>query len=82
MRKKGSFLAAFFLTGICQRIGLGGDLQVVVGDVSVDLRGVQVVVSQHLLEGAHVHAVLQHQRGRRVAELVGGVLAGVQTGGE
>ena len=40
-----------------------------------------MVVAQHLLEGTHIHAVLEHQGGRRVAQLVGGVLGAVQAGG-
>ena len=49
--------------------------------MGVDLGGVQVVMAQHLLEGAHIHAVLQHQGGGGVAQLVGGVLRAVQSGG-
>ena len=37
-----------------------------------------MLMSQKLLQGAHVHAVLQHQRGGGVPQLVGGILAGVQ----
>jgi len=42
--------------------------------VGVDLRGIQVVVAQHLLDRPDVHAVLQHQRGGGVPQLVGAVL--------
>ena len=40
-----------------------------------------MVVAQHLLKGAHVHAVLEHQGCRGMAQLVGGVLCAVQSGG-
>ena len=42
--------------------------------MGVDFRGVQMVVAQHLLDGPDVHAVLQHQRGGGVPQLVGAVL--------
>ena len=35
-------------------------------------------MAQHLLEGAHVHAVLEHEGGRRVPQLVAGVEGGIQ----
>ena len=38
-------------------------------------------MAQHLLKGAYIHAVLQHQGGGGVAQLVGGVLGAVQPGG-
>lgn len=48
--------------------------------MGIDLSGVQVFVAQNLLEGADVHAVLEHERGGSVAELVWGVLGAVQSG--
>ena len=36
-------------------------------------------MAQHLLQGPHVHAVLQHQGGGGVAQLVAGVEGRVQT---
>ena len=43
----------------------------------VDLSGIQVIVPQNFLHGPDIHAVLQHQRGGGVPQLVGGVLTGV-----
>ena len=54
-----------------QRIGFGRHPQGVIVHVGVDLRGIQVVMAQDLLDRPHVHAVLQHQRGGGVAQLVG-----------
>ena len=45
--------------------------------MGVDLGGVQVVMAQDLLNGPDIHAVLQHQRGGGVPQLVGGILTGV-----
>ena len=53
-----------------QRVGLGGNAELGVVNVRVYLRRVQVLVAQDLLQGAHVHAVLQHERRRRVPQLV------------
>ena len=49
--------------------------------MGVNLGGVQMIVSQDLLERADVHAVLQHQRRGGVAQLMGGILGAVQTCG-
>ena len=49
--------------------------------MGVDFRGVQVLVPQDLLHRLHVHAVLQHQRGGGMAQLVAGILLAVQSGG-
>ena len=48
-------------------IGLCGDLLVRVFDVGVDLRRVQVFVSQNFLQRFQIDAVGQHQCCRRVA---------------
>ena len=64
-----------------QRVRSGGGAQVLVVHMGVNLGGVQVIVTQYLLEGAHIHAVLQHQGSGGVAQLVGGVLGAVQSGG-
>ena len=47
----------------------------------INFCGIQVLVTQNLLYSLHVHAVLQHQRGRRVTQLVAGVFIAVQSGG-
>ena len=46
--------------------------------MGVYFRGIQVLVAQDLLHRPHVHAVLQHQGGGGVAQLVGGILGAVQ----
>ena len=61
-------------------IGLSGGTEILVVHVGIDLSRVQVLVAQHLLESTHIHAVLQHQGGGGVAQLVGGVLGAVQPG--
>ena len=51
--------------------------------MGINLRGIQVVMPQNLLNRPDVYAVLQHQRGGCVAELMGGVFALVDArGGE
>ena len=50
-----------------QRICLRGDTQGFIINMGVDLRGIQVVMSQNLLDRPDVHAVLQHQGRCRVA---------------
>ena len=49
--------------------------------MGVDLGGIQVLMAQNFLKGAHIHAVLQHQRGGGMAQLVGGIFAAVQPRG-
>ena len=61
-------------------IGLCGDLQLGIFDVGVNLRRVQVLMTEHLLHRSEVHAVCDHQRGSGVAQLVRGVLLRVQSG--
>ena len=39
-----------------------------------------MIVAQNLLHGAHIHAILQHQRGGGVAQLVGGIFRRVDAG--
>ena len=63
-----------------QRICLRGDTQGFIINMGVDLRGIQVVMSQNLLDRPDIHAVLQHQRCRRVPQLMRRILGGVQTG--
>ena len=48
--------------------------------MGVDFGGIQVVMAQDLLDCPHIHTVLQHQRGSRVPQLVGGILGTVDTG--
>ena len=51
--------------------------------MGINLRGIQVVMPQNLLDRPDIDTVLQHQRGGRVAELMGGVFALVDAcGGE
>lgn len=69
-----------FLFELGEGIGLGGDLLVRVFNVCVDLRSVQILVPEHLLQRLQVDAVGKHQRRRRVAELVRGKLCCVQPG--
>ena len=47
----------------------------------VDLGRIEMLMAEHLLHGFDVHAVLQHQRRRRVAQLVRGVFRGVEPRG-
>ena len=60
--------------GIC----LGGDFQLGAFNVRVDLRGVEIFVSEHLLQRFQINAVRKHQRRRRVAQLVRGELRSIQ----
>ena len=53
-----------------QGIRGGGSTQLCGVDVCVDLRRVQILVAQNLLQGSNVHTVLQHERGSRVPQLV------------
>ena len=46
----------------------------------VDLRRIKVLMAQNLLHGLDVHAALQHQRRRCVAQLVRGILRRVEPG--
>ena len=46
--------------------------------MGIDLGGVQVLVSQHLLKRPYIHAVLQHQSGSGVPELMTGIEGCVQ----
>ena len=56
---------------IRQRILLHGILHVLVADMGIDLRGVQLLVSEDVLEHADIHlAALVHQCRCGVAELV------------
>ena len=50
--------------------------------MGIDLGRVQMVVTQDLLESPDIYAVLQHQGGGGVPELVGGILGAVQPGGQ
>lgn len=36
-------------------------------------------MTEHLLQRAHIHTVLQHECGRRMPQFVRGVLAGIQS---
>ena len=50
--------------------------------MGVDLRRVQMLMAQDLLDGFDVHAVGDHQGRRRVPQLVGGILAWIQSGSQ
>ena len=64
----------FLLLLLGQRIGFHRRLQLFVGDMGVNLRGVELFMAEDVLERAHVDiALVIHQRGRRVAQLVRGV---------
>ena len=64
-----------------QGIGPGRSAQILIVYMGIDLGGLQIIIKQHLLKGAHVHAVLEHQGCRGMAQLVGGVLCAVQSCG-
>ena len=66
--------------GELDRVLGGGAVKGFIINMGVDLRGIQVVMSQNLLDRPDVHAVLQHQRCRRVPQLMRRILGGVQTG--
>lgn len=63
-----------------ERICFCCNAQVLVIYVRIDLGGVQVVVAQHFLECAYIHAVLQHQSCGGMAQFVGRILGWIQTG--
>ena len=57
----------------CCRMGCGMNLlQRSDGDLGIDLRGLQVLMSEHLLDEADVGSALVHQRRHRVAEQMAG----------
>ena len=75
------YLFIGFLRGkFAERIGLRRNAQLGIIHMRIDLCGVQIFMAQKLLQGTHVHTVREHQRCRRVAQLVCGILVGVQTG--
>ena len=47
--------------------------------MSVNLCGIQVIMSQNLLQRPDIHAVLQHQRGRSMPQLMGRILTAIQS---
>ena len=47
--------------------------------MGIDLGGIQMFMPQDLLYGFYIHTVLQHQCGRRVTQLMAGVLGSVQS---
>ena len=47
-------------TDFCKGIGLGRRAQIFAVHVGINLGGIQILVAQHLLECAHIHAILQH----------------------
>ena len=47
--------------------------------MGINLSGIQMLMTQNFLKGSHIYTVLQHQCGGGVAQLVGGIQAGVQT---
>ena len=76
-----AYFGLFFFENMGNRVCLGGDLQLGVFNVGVDLRRVQVLVPEDVLHRLDVHTAGEHHRRRRVAQLVGGVLAAVEPGG-
>ena len=66
---------------MAQRIGPGGYPQCLIVNVSIDLRSIQMLMAQYLLDCSHIHAVLQHQRSGGMTKLVGRVLGAVESGG-
>lgn len=63
-----------------QRIGPGCRAQIFVVHVRVNLCCVQMLMAQDFLESTYIYAILEHQGGRSVPQLVAGVQRGVQTG--
>lgn len=49
--------------------------------MGVNLCGIQVIMTQNLLDGPDVHSILQHQRGGGVAQFMGRVFTFVQSSG-
>ena len=64
-----------------QRIGPGGNTQVLIVDMRIDLCGIEIGMSQQFLKCTHINAVLQHERGSRVPQLMRGILSTVQSCG-
>ena len=56
----------------------GSQLRVI--NVCVNLCGVEILMTQHFLQGANVNAVLQHESRRRVTKFMRRVERGVQSG--
>ena len=65
---------------MAQRVRLSRNTEVITADVCVDLGGVKVIMSQHLLKGTHINAILQHECSGRMAEFMRRILRAVQTG--
>ena len=59
----------FFQLG--EGIGLGGNFQLGTLNMGVNLGRIEIFMAQNLLDCFDVHAVGEHQRGSRVAQLVG-----------
>ena len=64
----------FILFHFGQGIGIDSHFHIGIRNMGVDLGRSQVFMAQHILKGADIHAVIQHQSGRRVAELMGRIL--------
>ena len=47
--------------------------------MGVNLRGIEMLMAQNFLHSFDIHAVLQHQCGGSMAELMGGILLAVQS---
>ena len=61
-------------------VRLGGFTQRGIVQMGINLGGVEVAVTQNLLQGTGIHAVFQHQGGCRMASFVWGIPTCVQTG--
>lgn len=59
---------------------MGGRFHGFAVDMGIDLGSIQVLMPQHFLKGAHIHAILEHQSGSSMPEFVGGIFTAVQPG--
>ena len=61
--------------GIC----LSSRSQALTVNMCVNLRGIQALVAEHLLQSSNIHAVLEHHGGGGVTQLMRRAAFGVQT---
>ena len=55
---------------MAQRIGLGSIFQILIHHMRIDHGGIKVFVAQNFFQGTNIHAVLIHQRCRRMPEFM------------
>lgn len=72
--------ACFFIVSAWKWVGLCGNFLVCIFNVRVDLRRIQIFVTQNLLQRFQIHAVRQHQRCGCVPQLMRGKLRRVKSG--